>query len=81
MSRRALDQAGRKAAFPAQAPFDALHSCPVPRALMIVPQQVQQPVQSQDFQLGGVRMAGSASLAPRHTGGNRDVAEFARREA
>src|SRR5712671_6947435 len=71
--RGALDQPLSQAALSPQPALDALHAPVV--ALVIVAQEVQQPVQGQDSDLGAFGVAGLARLAPRHASGDDDVAE------
>src|SRR5712671_6380720 len=68
----AVDQSFTQAALTAELPLDALH--PPVIALVIVPQEVKQAVQSEDAPFEMLGMAGVARLALRHPAGDGDIA-------
>ena len=71
--RCALDQAFHEAPAAAEAAFEASHAAVI--ALVIIAEQVQQPVKRQDPQLSRKGMARLARLAPGGSCGNHDIAE------
>jgi len=68
-----FDQALTQPALSAQPFFDAAHASAV--ALVVVAEEMQEPVQREDAQLGGLAVARVACLALRHAAGDYDVSE------
>ena len=68
---RPLDEAVAQTALAPQPPFDSLHSTFV--SLMIVAQEVQQPMKRQHFELGQLGVARFTRLAPRDAARDHDV--------
>jgi hypothetical protein len=70
---RALDEAGAESAPFAEPALEARHSSAVGRVVVIVTDQVQKAVQSQDLELLGVGMPRFARLPAGAAGRNREV--------
>jgi len=68
-----LDQALPQAALAPEPPLDSPHLSAI--ALVVVPQQVQQPVQGQDPEFGELGMPRLAGLAAGDAAGDHDIAE------
>jgi hypothetical protein len=68
---RSLDQAFAQTALTPKALFGAAHLTRV--ALVVVAEQVQQPMQSQDPELGQLRVPRFPSLSPRHSSRDYDL--------
>ena len=68
-----LDEPFGEAAGAAQPPLDARHLTAI--LLVVVPEQVQQPVQRQNAQFGGKGVTGELCLSARDTGRDHDVTE------
>jgi hypothetical protein len=69
----ALDQPFDQAAAAAEAALEASHAAVI--ALVIIAEQMEQPVERKDAKLSRKGMAGFPRLTPGHAGGNHDVAE------
>src|ERR1700682_4086048 len=67
----ALDESLAEASFAAKTPLGAAHLAAV--ALVVVAEQMQQAVERQDPELGELRVARLARLAPRHAAGDHDL--------
>jgi hypothetical protein len=63
--RFAFDEPGAQATARAKAALDALHAASIGRVVVIVSEQVQQPMQSQHLELGGVGVPCFARLPSR----------------